>query len=294
MRIVFIGCVESSRILLDVLLKNRADIAGVITKENSGYNTDYTSLAELCQTYDIEYIYVKNVNEERSIKFIRQKSPDVIYCFGWSQLIKEEILSIPPMGCIGFHPAALPSNRGKHPIIWALALGLDKTASSFFKLEKDADTGFILSQKDVDILYEDDARSLYDKIMRAASEQVIKLSMDLEQNRMVGKPQKLESGNTWRKRGKDDGKIDWRMSAKGIYNLVRALTKPYAGAHFQYGDREYKVWKAEEVLLNEEKNIEPGKVLRVNSSTDFYVKVYDGVIHVMNCDEVDLAEGDYL
>ncbi|MFQ8877714.1 MAG: hypothetical protein ACLR7N_03875 [Roseburia hominis] len=41
-------------------------------------------------------------------------------------------------------------------------------------------------------------------------------------------------GNVWRKRGKRDGEIDWRMSSRAIYNLVRALTKPYVGAHFVY------------------------------------------------------------
>ena len=40
--------------------------------------------------------------------------------------------------------------------------------------------------------------------------------------------------NIWRKRGLKDGIIDWRMSSIGIYNLVRALTKPYIGAIFYY------------------------------------------------------------
>ena len=31
------------------------------------------------------------------------------------------------MGVVGFHPALLPNNRGRHPLIWAKALGLDKS-----------------------------------------------------------------------------------------------------------------------------------------------------------------------
>jgi len=41
-------------------------------------------------------------------------------------------LGIAPLGVVGFHPAALPANRGRHPLIWALFLGLKKTASTFF------------------------------------------------------------------------------------------------------------------------------------------------------------------
>lgn len=78
------------------------------------------------------YIYSIDINDNSSVKFIRECNPDIIYCFGWSQLIKSEILNIPKLGVIGNHPAELPKNRGRHPIIWALALGLKQTASTFF------------------------------------------------------------------------------------------------------------------------------------------------------------------
>ena len=58
--------------------------------------------------------------------------PDLIICVGWSQILKSEILNIPKLGVIGFHPSKLPENRGKHPIIWSLVLGKKETASTFF------------------------------------------------------------------------------------------------------------------------------------------------------------------
>ena len=58
--------------------------------------------------------------------------PDIIFCFGWSRLIKEELLKIPKKGVVGYHPAMLPKNRGRHPLIWALALGIKTTGSTFF------------------------------------------------------------------------------------------------------------------------------------------------------------------
>lgn len=294
MKILYIGCVETSRALLKTLLEAKAEVVGVITKEKSDYNADYCSLVDFCEKYTIDYLYVKNVNEHESIRFIKSKAPDVIYCFGWSQLVKEEILNIPPKGCIGFHPAALPYNKGRHPIIWALALGLRETASSFFRMEQDADSGEILSQKKVPIEDSDDARSLYDKIMNVAVGQVITLTKQLENGQAIGQEQLSGSGNTWRKRNKEDGKIDWRMSARAIYNLVRALTKPYVGAHFEHQNLDYKVWKVEEVCWKHVENIEPGRVLQVNSFTDFYIKAYDGVIHVMDCDDIKLLKGDIL
>ena len=58
-----------------------------------------------------------------------------------------------------------------------------------------------------------------------------------------------------------DGQIDWRMPAKGIYNLIRALSEPYVGAHFIYRDKMIKVWDSVIVDLPEVQDIEAGKVL---------------------------------
>lgn len=81
----------------------------------------------------------------------------------------------------------------------------------------------------MDIAYEDDAQSLYDKVMMCAVGQLEKIISDFETGTVTMRKQAPDEGNTWRKRGKEDGKIDWRMSSRGIYNLVRGLTKPYVG-----------------------------------------------------------------
>ena len=69
------------------------------------------------------------------------------------------------MGVIGYHPAALPKNRGRHPLIWALVLGLKKTASSFFIMDERADSGDVISQEEIIINDDDDASSLYAKMI---------------------------------------------------------------------------------------------------------------------------------
>lgn len=88
-------------------------------------------------------------------------------------------------------------------------------------------------------------------------------------------------GNLWRKRGIQDGEIDWRMSGWAIYNLIRALAKPYPGAHFYKNGVMVKVWKAEILFTEHLKIVECGKILAVKSDTEFYIKVYDSVIHVL-------------
>ena len=87
------------------------------------------------------------------------------------KFIKKNILNLTPMGVLGFHPTKLPQNRGRHPLIWALALGLKKCLNIFF-MDEGADSGDILSQKDFDISHNDDAKTLYDKVVEIALEQI--------------------------------------------------------------------------------------------------------------------------
>lgn len=291
---IFIGCVKSSEIFLKKLCELNINIVGVITKEQSNFNSDFVDLSIFCNEKGLDYIYVQNVNDEENVTYIKNKMPDIIFCLGWSQLIKQPILEIPKLGTVGFHPAALPYNRGRHPLIWALALGLQETASSFFLMNAGADTGDIISQKKIAIAYEDDASILYAKILDAGCTQLEEIVNGFNDGRLTPLQQNSSIGNSWRKRGKLDGKIDWRMSSRAIYNLVRALAKPYVGAHFEYQGAEYKVWKVKEIKTDSYYNIECGKIIEVFDSSHFLIKVYDGLIEVIECDCVNLQMGDYL
>ena len=294
MRIVFIGCVESSARLLRRLIKMKADVVGVLTQKESAYNTDFADIEKICNENKLDCMCVKNINTIVVEEYIRERRPDIIFCFGWSQLIRKEILDIPKYGCVGFHPADLPNNKGRHPIIWALVLGLEETASTFFMMNEKADDGEILSQKKVEIKYTDNARILYDKIMDIAEEQVEEIVKQLNEGKLVKDKKTGDEGNSWRKRGIEDGRIDWRMSSRSIYNLVRGLSKPYVGAHFVYKDCSCKVWRVEEVRTENYLNIEPGKVIKVFPDGTFWVKAGENVVHIIEFDEIEIKEGIYL
>lgn len=294
MRILFIGCVKSSELFLKRMFEEKVNIVGVVTKSESTLNADFVDLGELCRKQNVDYMYVKNINDLEAKQYIKSKNADLILCLGWSQLLDKEILNMPKFGCVGFHPAALPHNKGHHPLIWALALGLKRTASTLFLMDEKADAGKIISQHYVNIDYEDDASTLYDKIMKVAVEQMSELLKDLGGHLVNSLPQLHEEGNSWRKRSKEDGKIDWRMSSRGIYNLVRALTKPYVGAHFSYEGKDYKVWKVREVFDNGYENIEPGKIIKVISDNNFIIKTGDYLIEVLSCEDIRIKEGQYL
>lgn len=293
MRILFIGCVKASEIFLKNLINAGENIVGVITKSQSNFNSDFSDLGKICKDHGIDYMYADDINDDGSKRYIKNKDVDLILCLGWSRLLDREVLKLPRMGCVGFHPAELPYNRGRHPLIWALALGLTRTASTLFMMDETADTGQVLTQEYIKIDYEDDAQSLYNKVMKAAVVQLEEVLQEFKNEAVKFLDHPPIEGNIWRKRRKEDGKIDWRMSSRGIYNLVRALTKPYVGAHFLYQSKAYKVWKVKEVFESGYDNIEPGKIIRVMSNNNFIVKTGDNLIEVIDCDPIEIKAGEY-
>lgn len=293
MRIVLIGTVLFSEKALNKLIDIGANIVGVGTKKQSKFNNDFADLAPLSEKNNIPYRYINDINSVESINWIRSLAPDIIFCFGWSSLIGKELLQLPDLGVIGFHPAKLPENRGRHPIIWAIALGLKKSASTFFIMQEGADNGDILSQVDFDILDEDDAQSIYNKVINIALEQIEIFIPRLEKFEFDRVQQNQDLASSWRKREKRDGLIDFRMTSAAIHNLIRALTAPYIGAHLEYQGKEIIVWKAE-VALCSINNIEPGKVLEIYGNM-IVVKTYDSAIKLIEHEFTRLPIcGDYL
>ncbi|GJL54508.1 MAG: formyl transferase [Nitrospirales bacterium] len=281
--------------MLTTLLHERAEVVGVVSDEDRGLNSDYADLVPICEKYSVPILLTRDINSSETLEWIKGYSPDIIFCMGWSRLLKKELLYLLPMGVIGYHPAELPMNRGRHPLVWALVLGMKSTASTFFFMNEGADSGDILSQRPIKISDEDDASTLYVKMVNVAKSQIVEILPALSSGNFRRIAQDESKANVWRKRGTKDGEIDWRMSAQSIHNLVRGLTYPYVGAHFMKNERRYTVWKTKIVESLELENIEPGKVIDYSSHGNAIVKCADGCIELVDIEPpIDISKCDYL
>ena len=298
LKIAFIGCVNFSRALLETLLTiPDAEVCGVVTCQQSSINADFFDLTEIADKNGIPVFHVFSNGQDEIAAWIKELGVDICFCFGWSYLLKSPVLTAAPLGVVGYHPTLLPRNRGRHPIIWSLALGLRETGSTFFMMDAGADSGPILSQERVAINATDDAACLYAKLTRIASHQLDMLVAGLIDGSAVGMPQDPSQATFWRKRTMADGRIDWRMTAESIQNLVRALAFPYSGAHVDFRGTVVKVWKVRHGDLCPE-NLEPGYVIG-RSGADIHVKCGTGslVIERHDFDQAlgaPLKQGDYL
>lgn len=294
MRIVYIGSVDFSHHCLCEVLKNGGNVVGIVTSKNEKNNSDYHDLTPVSDQYSIPIHYCKNVNDLETINWIKDRNPDVIFCFGWSQIIESELLSLPPMGIIGVHPTLLPKNRGRHPIIWSLVLGLKEGGLTFFSMDDGVDSGPIISQERFKITSEDTAGTVYKTIKELATMQIAEFLPRILSRDYDTISQDSGKANYWRKRSAKDGVIDWRMNEVAILNLIRALTKPYPGAKFIYNEQVITVWEAHRYSQNIPSAIEPGKILSVSGGVPV-IKCYDGAIAVDNYEPtVPFVEGEYI
>jgi methionyl-tRNA formyltransferase len=293
-RSVFVGGVKLIQPLVEILLKYDSGMQAVFSP-SSDYaktNSDYVDLSETVNGV-VPYHTFKNVNDPRTIEKIQEYKPTVIYALGISQILKKDLLAIPDIGVLGGHISKLPSNRGSHPIIWAIANGLKQSAVSVIWLDKGVDTGDIAWQKNFEIKENENAGDIYSKVSQLY---VDAFKNDLlpafHRNQFPRAKQPDVEMNVWRRRKYADGIIDWRMSANRIHNLVRALYHPYPGAVFGFGKDNIAVWKSQVVIADE--NLEPGKILAVKKA-EILVKCGEGAIWLLEHDlDVSLIkEGEY-
>lgn len=243
MRIVFIGTVAFSRRVLEATLAAGGDVVAVLTlaPERGQRHGDYADLAPVAEAHGVPLHRIDDVNDPGTIELIRGLRPDVIFVFGWSQLLGGELLRLAP--CIGSHPALLPRGRGRHPITWALVEGATETGLTFMWLDESVDGGDVLWQRRLSIGPDDDAADVYARIEDLAAAAVAEFLPQLEQGTAPRVPQDETAATYRRKRTDDDRMIDWRDSRRSIHNLVRGLARPYVGAVARLAGQDVLVWR---------------------------------------------------
>lgn len=246
MRIIFVSFDEEGWQCLNKIMELNGNVVGVFTleeelrKKMSG-NKAFDDLAE---KYNIPLFKIRNINDEKTLKQIQKLNPDISFVVGWSQLVKREYLSLSKNRCIGIHPTLLPKHRGRAPLPWAIIFGLRKTGVTMFYIKEEADNGDIIGQVEVDITDEDDAKSLYQKILAAHVKLIEEYFPLILSGNAPRIPQDERRASYWTKRVPRDGIIDWNTCACSLYDWIRALTDPYPGAFTFLNDKKLFVWKS--------------------------------------------------
>lgn len=253
-----IGCAG-----IEALLAAGYEIAAVFTHaDDPKENTFYGSVAQLCSLKGIPVHAPEDANHPLWIERIAKLNPDYLFSFYYRNLLSEALLATPGKGAFNLHGSLLPRYRGRAPANWVLVNGETETGVTLHRMVKLADAGAIIAQERVAIDRTDTALTLHAKLRNAASSLLHDTLPLLAQGKISETAQDESKATTFGRRTPADGKLLWKNSAEQLFNLVRAVTKPYPGAFCAVGEHKLIVWSADVVKGNE--GLAPGRVISVD------------------------------
>jgi len=286
-RIIFMGTPDFAVESLKSLHKSGFNIVCVITAPDKPAGRGKVLQSSAVKKYAIEnnlhLLQPTNLKNELFINELKELNADlqVVVAF---RMLPEIVWAMPKSGTINLHASLLPDYRGAAPINHVVINGETKTGVTTFFIEKAIDTGKIILQKEVDILPDENAGQLHDKLMIVGGKLIVKTVDAIINNNVKPVSQQkvavseLKSAN---KIFKQDCEINWKQKTEYIYNFIRGLS-PYPAAWFKITDKNkkiltIKVFSVEKIIENHS-NI-TGKIFSDNKT---YIKISssDGFINI--------------
>ncbi|MDD4873154.1 MAG: methionyl-tRNA formyltransferase [Kiritimatiellae bacterium] len=227
MRIVFMGSADLSCPSLETLLTVDDEVVAVVTQPDRPKGRNLKSspspVRVLAESRGISVLTPERINTAESVNALKAFKPDLIVVVAYGQILKRDILQMPPQGCINMHTSLLPKYRGAAPIQWAIANGDKETGVTSMFMNEKMDAGDVVCQKKVLITNNDTGGSLHDKLAGEAAA-LLRQTVDKIRSGTVSKSPQIETDATFApKLTKKDGKIDWTSPSDRIYNRIRAF-----------------------------------------------------------------------
>jgi folate-dependent phosphoribosylglycinamide formyltransferase PurN len=149
------------------------------------------SLRNMRRLYNVPVIGSTDVNSPKTLQQIRAWQPDLVLSIYLNQLIKPELINLPPQGTLNIHPALLPRHRGLFPYFWVIAGGETETGSTIHWVDEKFDTGDLLLQEKISVTPADTITSLSYRCAVLGAEMLVKAVNLVE----AGHPPRLVQDN---------------------------------------------------------------------------------------------------
>lgn len=244
MRILFLGTPDFAVAALERIVGTDNEVVGVVTQPDRKRNRGEVSFCPVKQ-FAVEKgikVYQYESIRKEGVEDIKAINPDIMITCAFGQIISQEILDIPKYGVINIHASLLPKYRGSSPIQWCLVNGESKTGVTIMRTALAVDSGDILLQKEIDILPEENAGELFDRLAVLGGQAIVEALEIIADGRAVYTPQQESQATHYPMISKEDGKIDWSKSAREVFNKMRGFT-PWPSAFTTLDGKLFKILK---------------------------------------------------
>lgn len=246
LRIVFCGTPEFAVPSLRYLhAQSDFEIAGVVTQPDRprgrGRELGVPAVKAAGLELGLEVFQPEKIKSREALQYFEHLSPDAVVIIAYGQIIPNRLIDIPRLGWINLHASLLPKYRGAAPINWAIINGESRTGLTTMQIDAGLDTGPILLCHETEIGRDETAPELTARLAEAGGALVAETLRKLDRAELAPVSQRASEATWAPPLRKEDGRIDWQLSAEYIYNRIRGLD-PWPGAFTTFRGKTCRIW----------------------------------------------------
>jgi methionyl-tRNA formyltransferase len=233
-RLIFMGTPAFALPSLEALLAAGEEVAAVVTQPDKprgrGRKISPSPVKDLARDWHLPVLQPQSLKDPDFRAALRAYAPELLIVVAYGRILTQEILALPPVGCLNVHASLLPRYRGPAPINWALIRGDRETGVTIQWMKYEVDTGEVFLQERLPILEEDNAGTLAAKLAERGAALLVQALEMLRRGEAVRGVQD-EAGVTHAPLiAPEMRRLDWAQPAQDAANWIRGLD-PRPGAY---------------------------------------------------------------
>ena len=233
MRIVFFGTPQFASTILQFLIDKKVDVAAVVTRPDKprGRSKEpaYSPVKELALSQNLPLYQPNKASEPEFADFLKTFHADFFIVAAYAEILKENILEIPRLGCLNVHGSILPKYRGAAPVQRAIMAGEKETGVTIMKMALQMDAGDILAIEKTEIPIDMTAGELMEVLANLGRVALFEVMQRMVQGKMTPIKQDPTQVSFAKKIKPEDAYIEWNLPAETLHNQIRGVT-PNPGA----------------------------------------------------------------
>jgi methionyl-tRNA formyltransferase len=244
MRIIFLGSPAIAVIPLEALVRAGYQIVAVVTQPDrpAGRRNMLTPppVKLAAERLGLPVFQPQTLRELAAVAHIAALQPDLGVVAAYGEILRKNVLELPPLGYLNIHPSLLPRYRGPAPVTGAILAGDPETGVSVMRLDSGMDSGPILAQQAVPLPPDARAGNFTMAMFELGSQLLLDVLPAYIHGTLIPQPQDHSRATFTAMLRKQDGQVDWHMPAVQIERMVRAYD-PWPGT--------YTFWKGQQLKL---------------------------------------------
>ena len=291
LRLVFMGTPEISAYVFEKMIEAGYNFVGLVAQPDHPVGRkgiiEKVPTKVIAEKYNIPVFQPAKIRLDYS--FINELKPDLVITLAYGQIVPEEFLNVPRLGCLNLHGSLLPKYRGASPVQTALINNEKVTGVTLMEMVKAMDAGRMYAKKEIEIEEDDSATSLFNKVKIAASELILEALPLYVDGKLPGEKQNEDEVTFCSLIKPEQEKLDLNLAAKEIVGWIRGLSDE-PGAYLYLNDLKLKIYKAK--VINDLVNHEIGEIVQADKN-GLAFQAKDGQIAILELQKEGKKRMDY-